>query len=128
MHDLIPRELHGILSQITFDKARLYAIDKSKFNMVNDVISLCLILVFLFSNGLFIVWSTGEYISSTLFGVDDNEIVHSAVSCALFNILATITSLPSNIYYTFVIEEKHGFNKQVSLLKFKKFISVKIFI
>ena len=30
-------------------------------------------------------------------------------------IYSTITSLPWSIYSTFVIEEKHGFNQQVSV-------------
>ena len=37
---------------------------------------------------------------------------------------STITGLPWSIYYTFVLEEKHGFNKQVNfLLYFYKKIS-----
>ena len=30
-------------------------------------------------------------------------------------LFSTITDLPWSLYSTFVIEEKHGFNKQVSL-------------
>lgn len=32
---------------------------------------------------------------------------------------STITSLPWSLYYTFVLEEKHGFNKQVLFIKVK---------
>lgn len=34
-----------------------------------------------------------------------------------FIVYSTITGLPWNIYFTFVLEEKHGFNKQVTLFK-----------
>lgn len=32
---------------------------------------------------------------------------------------STITSLPWSLYYTFVLEEKHGFNKQVLFINVK---------
>jgi STE24 endopeptidase len=38
----------------------------------------------------------------------------------LLNVFNTVTNFPFSIYSTFVLEEKHGFNKQVS--GFKKFI------
>jgi STE24 endopeptidase len=35
----------------------------------------------------------------------------------LLNVFNTVTNFPFSIYSTFVLEEKHGFNKQVSALK-----------
>lgn len=48
-------------------------------------------------------------------GLEENELVVSACFMVLMNIFNVITSLPTSIYNTFVLEEKHGFNKQVSL-------------
>lgn len=111
-HTEIPNELIGILSQKTFDKARLYSLDKSTFNMVNDTISLICTFGFLFCNGLVLLWNFGGNFCKYL-GYEGNEILQSAVTISILNVLTTITSLPSSIYYTFVLEQKHGFNNQV---------------
>ena len=41
------------------------------------------------------------------------EIVHSIAFGFLANAVSTVLDLPFSIYNNFVIEEKHGFNKQV---------------
>ena len=43
------------------------------------------------------------------------QITQSLVFMLLAMLFSTITDLPWSLYSTFVIEEKHGFNKQVSL-------------
>lgn len=111
-HTKIPNELIGILSQDTFDKARLYAIDKSKFSMVNDALSLAFAIAFLFCDGLLLSWNYGGNICKSM-GFKENEIIQTAVTVFVLNILTFVVGLPSNIYYTFVVEQKHGFNKQV---------------
>ncbi|KAK6640946.1 hypothetical protein RUM44_012644 [Polyplax serrata] len=110
-HTKIPNELIGILSQDTFDKARLYAIDKSKFSMVNDALSLAFAIAFLFCDGLLLSWNYGGNICKSM-GFKENEIIQTAVTVFVLNILTFVVGLPSNIYYTFVVEQKHGFNKQ----------------
>lgn len=44
------------------------------------------------------------------------QIATSILFVTYFMIYSTITGLPWSIYYTFVLEEKHGFNKQVNIL------------
>jgi STE24 endopeptidase len=44
------------------------------------------------------------------------EITHSIVFILVFIVIHQILSLPSNIYHTFVLEEKFGFNKQTPKL------------
>jgi len=39
------------------------------------------------------------------------EIIHSLVFVVLVSALSSITSVPAGLYRTFVLEEKHGFNK-----------------
>lgn len=47
-------------------------------------------------------------------GLDDtNEILISAVCMLIINIIYDIIFLPFKIYFTFVLEQKHGFNKEV---------------
>ena len=39
------------------------------------------------------------------------EIVHSLAFVVLLSILGSVTAIPASLYRTFVLEEKHGFNK-----------------
>lgn len=48
------------------------------------------------------------------FGYKDGEIVISIIFMLIMNTWNTLFSLPFSIYSVFVIEEKHGFNKQVN--------------
>lgn len=52
------------------------------------------------------------------------QITQSLVFMLLAMLFSTITDLPWSLYSTFVIEEKHGFNKQVSLFTNKITISI----
>ena len=52
----------------------------------------------------------------------DNEILASAGCMLVMNFVSTIMDLPLKIYNTFVLEEKHGFNKQVMKFSQKKII------
>lgn len=111
----IPGELIGIISKETFDKARLYAIDKRNYEMVRDIITVTFSLTFLSCNGMYLIWELGgKYI--TYFGYEpneSNEIIQSAAFSIVLNFVNNIVGLPLSVYYTFVLEERHGFNKQV---------------
>lgn len=65
-------------------------------------------------NGFVHFWNIAGIIVSTLGYDTDNEILRSAAFMLALNIFNTITTLPFSIYHTFVLEERHGFNKQVS--------------
>ena len=55
----------------------------------------------------------GVIVSAT--GYDtNNEILRSAALMLALNIFNTLIALPFSVYRTFVLEEKHGFNKEVS--------------
>lgn len=60
---------------------------------------------------------------SKYFGLNhENEIIVSAICIFIKVIISDIIDLPLNIYDTFVLEEKHGFNKQVSDYSFLRFL------
>jgi STE24 endopeptidase len=42
----------------------------------------------------------------------DYEILHSVVFTLIATMYTTVTGLPWSLYSTFVLEERHGFNKQ----------------
>ena len=56
-------------------------------------------------------YSIGE--ANTYLGLSrSDEIYRSLLFVFYFNIFNTVVGLPFSIYSTFVLEQKHGFNKQ----------------
>lgn len=61
-------------------------------------------------------WDKAESLSSR-FGFQPNELLVSSLFMLLMNIFNTVMTLPLKVFDTFVVEEKHGFNKQVKITK-----------
>eukprot|EP00629_Pelagomonadales_sp_RCC1024_P003120 CAMPEP_0119271330 /NCGR_PEP_ID=MMETSP1329-20130426/7964_1 /TAXON_ID=114041 /ORGANISM="Genus nov. species nov., Strain RCC1024" /LENGTH=495 /DNA_ID=CAMNT_0007271377 /DNA_START=170 /DNA_END=1657 /DNA_ORIENTATION=- len=90
--------------------AQAYALDKSRFKFVASAYSLTKALAFVLLGGLPYFWDLADAIGDRYFP-GDNEIRVSLVFFALWEALDTVLGLPVSLYSTFVIEEKHGFNK-----------------
>ncbi|KAI8752907.1 CAAX prenyl protease 1 [Biomphalaria glabrata] len=114
----VPQALQGVMDQETFDKARAYHLDKSSFGLVHSVFSQIESTLILWFGGLPALW----YLSGVLqlkFRIPEGEIFQSLVFLTLAMLYSNITSLPWSLYSTFVVEEKHGFNKQTLGFFFK---------
>jgi STE24 endopeptidase len=59
-------------------------------------------------------WNIAGVIVSALGYDTNNEILRSAALMFTLNVFNAVVSLPFSVFNTFVLEEKHGFNKQVS--------------
>ncbi|KAH3726789.1 CAAX prenyl protease 1 homolog [Dreissena polymorpha] len=108
----IPENISSIMDQETYEKARLYNLDKSTFGFYIGVwgeIEHSLILIY---GGIPFLWRvSGEVMQK--YGFDSTyEISQSVVFLIMAVTFSTITSMPFTVYSTFVIEERHGFNKQ----------------
>ncbi|XP_067000230.2 CAAX prenyl protease 1 homolog [Anabrus simplex] len=108
----IPRELQGIISPETYSKARLYGLDKSSFGIVKDLFSVIVTTTIILVNGFVIFWTNAGRVTQALGYTSYNEIVQSMMFVLLMNIFNTIINMPFSVFYTFVLEERHGFNKQ----------------
>ncbi|XP_023328409.1 CAAX prenyl protease 1 homolog isoform X3 [Eurytemora carolleeae] len=111
-HTTVPDELKGILDDETFNKARLYALDKSFFGSVEGLFSHTLSTCMLWFSGYRIFWDMAQNTLDYLEFEGKNEILNSILFSTYLSIFSLVTGLPFSIYSTFVIEEKHGFNKQ----------------
>lgn len=128
----VPSALEGVLDEETFEKARLYQIDKSNFGFWSGLYSQVESTVILLVNGLPFLWAvSGKIISRYGFG-PEHEITQSVVFTLLAMLFSTVTSMPWSVYSTFVIEQRHGFNKQTPgfFLKdqIKKFIVMSLIL
>ncbi|KAG8363308.1 hypothetical protein BUALT_Bualt19G0008700 [Buddleja alternifolia] len=98
----LPKPLVGVISHEKFGKSRAYSLDKSHFHFVHE-----------FRSGEFLVYA----------GLNaENEILHTLAFLAGVMFWSQITDLPFSLYSTFVIEARHGFNKQTIWLFFRDMI------
>ncbi|XP_023159906.2 CAAX prenyl protease 1 homolog [Drosophila hydei] len=111
----VPNELKAHMSSETFHKARKYGLDGENFGifkaLLMDVLLLCLEL---YIGLIALLWQMSVDVVERLEWDSSNEIIVSLVFVLISNVLSTFKSLPFKIYKIFVLEEKHGFNKQTA--------------
>ncbi|KAK6201561.1 zinc metalloprotease [Scheffersomyces amazonensis] len=111
-----PNSLKAEVSQETFDKSQAYSRSKAKFKFVTSTLGLIESLITIKYDLLFKFWDfSGSLMSGLSFILPKFMGGVITQSIFLFNVaqlVSTITSLPSSYYYSFVLEEKYGFNKQ----------------
>lgn len=99
--------------QSKFKSSQAYGLDKINFGMISSTYDTVESVAFLLLGFLPFVWDKSVMIGQTLFGwTADHEIKITLIFLLLTTIVGTITSLPFELYSTFQIERKHGFNKQ----------------
>lgn len=132
-----PQELEEHFNNETFQKARLYGLDKSGygiahglFNQIFSTVSqkysllnmfqlkLLIILnhffqVLILLNGHAYFWNLSRSVLLASGLSADSEIIRSMVFTVILSTFSTLVDMPFTIYYTFWLEERHGFNKQV---------------
>uniref|UniRef100_A0A8C6Q8E9 CAAX prenyl protease n=2 Tax=Nannospalax galili TaxID=1026970 RepID=A0A8C6Q8E9_NANGA len=108
----VPPELGQIMDSETFEKSRLYQLDKSTFSFWSGLYSEMEGTFILLFGGIPYLWRlSGRFCGSAGFG-PEYEITQSLVFLLLATLFSALTGLPWSLYNTFVIEEKHGFNHQ----------------
>lgn len=109
----VPAEVSAITDQETFSKARLYQLDKSKFGFYAGIWNQLESTLVLILGGFPFFWSLCEQWAAK-FGFGGNELVVTSLFIVVGSLISTVVDLPWSIYFTFVIEQKHGFNKQTA--------------
>jgi len=121
----------------TFSKSQAYALDKVKYSMIAGVIDqletwalLSPFVAVYFSHdplnnsskptsGIASLWHLAirlshqwSQVAPKPLNIGTGEIATSMFFVCLLSLTGMLTSVPSSLYKTFVLEEKHGFNKQ----------------
>lgn len=126
----VPKELDGLIDDETFNKAKAYSIDKARFGFISSIFSQIQSTVILYFFLMPYFWNLSRDIMTQTFGTTQSttvewEIFQSIVFTFITSFGTTFINLPLSIYNTFVIEQKHGFNKQTARFyawdKFKQF-------
>ncbi|KAL0373684.1 UNVERIFIED_CONTAM: CAAX prenyl protease 1 [Sesamum radiatum] len=118
----LPRPLVGVISQEKFEKSRAYSLDKSHFHFVHELVTIVMDCAILYFGILPWFWKrSGEFLVYAGLNAE-NEILHTLAFLAGVMFWSQITDLPFSLYSTFVIEARHGFNKQTIWLFFRDMI------
>uniref|UniRef100_A0A8C7DI23 CAAX prenyl protease n=1 Tax=Oncorhynchus kisutch TaxID=8019 RepID=A0A8C7DI23_ONCKI len=119
----VPQELGKIMDTDTFEKSRLYQLDKSNFSFWSGLYSETEGTLILLLGGIPFLWKVAGTVTAR-FGLGaDYEIFQSLSFLMLATLFSAFTGLPWSIYNTFVIEEKHGFNQQVLVTIYADYIA-----
>ncbi|XP_055817230.1 CAAX prenyl protease 1 homolog isoform X1 [Solanum dulcamara] len=118
----LPKPLVGVISQEKFEKSRAYSLDKSYFHFIHEFVTILMDSSILYFRILPWFWKrSGEFL--VYLGLNaENEIFHTLSFLAGVMVWSQITDLPFSLYSTFVIEARHGFNKQTMWLYFRDMI------
>jgi len=96
-----------------FKSSQEYGMDKINFGMIAGTYETFEGLAFLLIGFTPFMWDKSVSLGETYLGIkDDEEIKITLLFLLLQALIDTIKSLPFDLYRTFKIEKKHGFNKQ----------------
>lgn len=101
-----------MLNEESFEKARLYGIDKSQFKIVKELYSITLTTLIIYNRWIYSAWHKSEEIASVFNISEEREIIISCIFMSFVTVFNFVVNMPFTIYGIFVLEEKHGFNKQ----------------
>ena len=104
LQDKLPKEAEGIYTEEKYKASIAYQRDQSSFGFVSAIFSFVL-------SGLMLLFGGFGWLDSMLRGYLDNQIVLALAFFGVIFIVSDVLTLPFQYYSTFVIEEKHGFNK-----------------
>ncbi|XP_043218075.1 CAAX prenyl protease 1 homolog [Amphibalanus amphitrite] len=106
----VPDDLDGAITQETFEKARLYQLDKSMFESCRNLFEILFNTACLLMFVMPLMWSLSGH--TLRWAGLSGEITQSMVFMLYTSVVSTVIGLPWSLYSTFAVEQRHGFNKQ----------------
>ncbi|KAI0631482.1 peptidase family M48-domain-containing protein [Trametes polyzona] len=95
----------------TFKKSQAYGRDKARFSLISGLYKQVVDSLFLQYGLMAWSWQTGGKLIALLGYGPEYEILQSIAFAFTLFFVSSLPSLPVSWYQTFVLEEKHGFNK-----------------
>ncbi len=100
----LPDELKGIYDEEKYRKSQDYSKENMRFGLFISSLSLIVILLVLFFEGF-------AFLDGWVRQFTEHPILMALIFFGVLGLLSDILSTPFDIYHTFVIEEKYGFNR-----------------
>jgi len=102
--DAVPAEFADAISLVAHQKAADYTLDKQRFGLTEEVFGVVVLLALTLGGGLAWLFSLTD-------GISGNVYADGIAFIAALAIVTGVLGLPFDVYRTFVIEARHGFNK-----------------
>jgi len=100
----IPDEVKELYSDGKFEKAKAYALDNDRVKTISGTLSFIITVAFLYFHGF-------AWVDDVVHQISGQYIIQGLLFFAIIGLASSLMSLPFDIYSTFVIEERYGFNK-----------------
>jgi STE24 endopeptidase len=123
-----PEALRDHYTKDHVTKTRSYSIDKKNFSLVKGVFDFAENIALLYFVLLPVAWSMARSsVKAVRPAWADNEYAVSVAFALLTAVFETVKGIPWGLYFAFVIEARHGFNKQTLAIFFSDIVkSVRI--
>jgi STE24 endopeptidase len=105
----IPRELEGVYDEAKYRQSQNYNKVNHTFGMITSSFSFVLIVLMLFLSGF-------AFVDSLVEGFTSNTILTALIFFGIIGLASDLLGTPFDVYDTFVIEQKFGFNKSTPQL------------
>jgi STE24 endopeptidase len=99
-----PNGLEDVYDFSEYKKSQEYTLTRSKFSLIVTIVQILAMLIFWFSGGF-------NFVDQMIRVMEWNEIANGILFIFILSGLSMALNLPFDLYETFVIEEKFGFNK-----------------
>lgn len=101
---VLPEELSGIYDPEEYQKSQLYKRDNTRFSFFSSSLGLVLMLILFFTGGF-------GWLDSIIGGLELSYILHVLIFFGILALFGDILTTPLDLYNTFVLEERYGFNR-----------------
>jgi STE24 endopeptidase len=102
--DKLPEELEGIYDQEKYSKSQQYEKHKQRFSFILDTLTFILMALVLSAGGF-------AWLDMWIRRFTENPVLLALFFFGILSLVSMILTLPFDIYQTFVLEEKFGFNR-----------------
>jgi len=102
--DSVPPRFKNVVTEEEYKKSILYNTDRIKFQIFTALFGSVVLVIFTIGGLL-------NYLTQVVMDMTSSNVLGAVLLGLLLIIVEEIISIPISIYSTFVIEERHGFNK-----------------
>ncbi|MDA9727272.1 M48 family metallopeptidase [Acidimicrobiaceae bacterium] len=102
--DSVPPRFKNVVTEEEYKKSILYNTDRIKFQIFTALFGSVVLVIFTIGGLL-------NYLTQVVMDITSSNVLGAVLLGLLLIIIEEIISIPISIYSTFVIEERHGFNK-----------------
>ena len=102
--DSVPPRFKNVVTEEEYKKSILYNTDRIKFQIFTALFGSVVLIIFTIGGLL-------NYLTQVVMDMTSSNVLGAVLLGLILIIVEEIISIPISIYSTFVIEERHGFNK-----------------